>query len=92
MSLSKDQVTKYNLSNNLTLVAYDLCLNQSMYRVPDKIVRDLERDFSVKLDPVNCPNKKKVNPLAEIYWGNRIELNMLDQIYGIVQPVHLHWI
>ena len=53
MSLFQDQVTKYNSSKKLTLVAYDLCLNQSMYRVPRKIVRELERDFSIKLDPVN---------------------------------------
>ena len=80
MSLFQDQVTKYNSNKKLTLVAYDLCLNQSMYRVPRKIVRELERDFSIKLDPVNCPDKKKLNPLAEIYWGNRIELNMMNEM------------
>ena len=80
MNLFQDQVTKYNSSNNLTLIAYDLNLNQSMYRVPEKIIKELERDFPVILDPVNCSNHKKINPLAEIYWGNRIELSMISHM------------
>lgn len=78
MSLLKDQVTKYNSDKNRIIVAYDLSLNQSMYCVPKEIIKNLEDSFPIFLDPVNCPDIKRVNYSAEIYWGNRIELDMID--------------
>ncbi len=86
MSSNQDLVTGFKKPHKSVVVAYDLALDQSMYRVPDKVLKEIKEEFDVEFDPVNCPNKRKFNPNAEIYWGNRIEENML-----ILMP-NLKWV
>ena len=78
MNSFQDQDIEFNKSKNPVVISYDLALDQSMYNVPKKILNDLENEFKVILDPVNCPNTKKFNRNTEIYWGNRIEEEMID--------------
>ena len=86
MSSDLDLVTGFKKPHKSVVVAYDLALDQSMYRVPDNVLKEIKEEFNVEFDPVNCPNKRKFNPNAEIYWGNRIEESML------VSMPNLKWV
>ena len=58
-------------------LACDLALNSPMYSVPKDIKKKLENKFPLEISFVNCPELPKYNPNASIYWGNRIEPEML---------------
>lgn len=58
-------------------IAYDLGLNQSMYCVPKGTIKNLEKIFPVNFLLVNTPSTKKICEDADIYWGNRIDNEMI---------------
>ncbi len=81
MNLYMAQDIKFKFNMNLSrkiIVAYDLSLDIDMYKIPEKGLADLSRKYPIEFYPVNVPNKPKYIEDASIYWGNRIELKMLD--------------
>ena len=64
----------------LTRIAYDLGLSQSMYRLPDGIIESLTKEYPVVFELINTPNTPKISKDAEIYWGNRIDKSMLSEM------------
>ena len=68
------------INKDMKLIVYDLALKQSMYRVPEKIIKDIYKNFPVNIEAINCPNLKKTNSDAEIYWGNRIDKDILQKM------------
>ncbi|MDC3232425.1 NAD(P)-binding domain-containing protein [Prochlorococcus sp. AH-716-A09] len=65
---------------NKIKIAYDLGLNQSMYSVPKGVIQNLENNYPVKFKLINTPTTQKIYSDAEIFWGNRIDLNMANQM------------
>ena len=63
-----------------TKIAYDLGLNQSMYRVPEGVIQNLELKYPVKFKLINTPNSEKIYKEAEIYWGNRIDASIIKNM------------
>ena len=61
-------------------IAYDLGLNQSMYCVPEGVIRKLEDKYPVEFKLINVPGSEKIDQDAEIYWGNRISHEMLEKM------------
>ncbi len=68
------------INNDMKLIVYDLALKQSMYNVPEKIIKDICKDFPIKIQAINCPNIQRTNLEAEIYWGNRIDKDILQKM------------
>ena len=66
--------------DNLLNIAYDLGLKQSMYCIPKASILDIKENFPVNLRLVNTENTEKTWELAEIYWGNRIEPDMIEKM------------
>lgn len=77
LNLSKTLDIKYKPMKELTKIAYDLGLSQSMYKLPDGIIEKLSKEYPVVFELINTPNTPKISKDAEIYWGNRIERSML---------------
>tara|TARA_Y100000589_G_C27193437_1_gene645755 strand:+ start:1896 stop:2876 length:981 start_codon:yes stop_codon:yes gene_type:complete len=65
---------------NKIKIAYDLGLNQSMYSVPNGVIQNLENNYPVKFKLINTPSTQKIYHDAEIFWGNRIDLNMANEM------------
>jgi phosphoglycerate dehydrogenase-like enzyme len=58
-----------------------------MYRVPEPIIQRIRDEFpQVELVKLNCPGALSKPPEVKIYWGNRIDSNVLES-----QP-SLEWI
>ena len=65
---------------NKIKIAYDLGLNQSMYSVPNGVIKNLENNYPVKFKLINTIATQKIYSDAEIFWGNRIDINMANQM------------
>ena len=59
------------------LIACDLALESPMYSLPKNIYNKLISKYPLDISFVNCPGFPKVNSNALIYWGNRIEPEMI---------------
>lgn len=71
---------EFRKNSSSKLIVYDLALKQKMYNIPKKIINNISSNFHIKLEPINCPNLKRFNSDAEIYWGNRIDKDMLEMM------------
>ena len=67
------------------IIACDLALNSPMYS-PKEIHNKLINKYPVEISFVNCPGYPNVLKDASIYWGNRIEPNM------ILEMPKLRWV
>lgn len=81
MNLLKNLDIRFNLimSRNLN-IAYDLGLNQSMYCIPKVDMDNIKDNYPVNFKLINTPNTEKIWEIAEIYWGNRIDLKMIERM------------
>tara|TARA_A100001388_G_C28773476_1_gene505513 strand:- start:1093 stop:2058 length:966 start_codon:yes stop_codon:yes gene_type:complete len=59
------------------LIACDLALESPMYSLPNSIYQKLISNYPIDIVFVNSPGYPEINSNASIYWGNRIEPEMI---------------
>lgn len=68
-------------NNKKIIIACDLFLNLQLYSLPSKYKKKIEYNFpEVKIVPVNIPPNNFINKMADIYWGNRINENIIKKM------------
>ena len=80
MNLNQDLDIEFLKNTSSKLIVYDLALKQRMYNIPNEILAKIKQEFPINFQAINCPNLKKTNIEAEIYWGNRIDKDMLEMM------------
>lgn len=68
-------------------IACDLFLDLNLYLLPQKYKQSLlKKNVNINLVPVNIPPKNFIDHTATIYWGNRINEKIIENM------PHLKWI
>ncbi len=67
--------------NKKIIIACDLFLNLQLYNLPPVYKKKIQCDFPlVDIIPVNIPPKNFIYKMADIYWGNRINENIIKKM------------
>ena len=80
MNLNQDLDIEFLKNTSSKLIVYDLALKQRMYNIPNEILAKIKKEYPIKFEAINCPNLKRTNKEAEIYWGNRIDKDILEMM------------
>ena len=68
------------MKNNKLLIGIDLDIGLKLYTVPSKEISRLKKTYpNITFQFINTKKNPQINDSIDIYWGNRITLDIIDQ-------------
>ncbi len=71
---------KIKMKNYELLVGIDLDIGLKLYTIPSKEIKRLKKTYpNIKFEFINTKKNPQINNSIDIYWGNRISLDIIHQ-------------